>query len=410
MVDIEGARNNLYQELSKPFGWNFEKVVDNAKEIWNEYLGRVEIETQDYLQKKKFYTNLYRAIAAKAIWSDVDGRYVDEKEEIKKLEGPNDVIVSGEYWNTFWNNQQLFNLLAPEMSSKWARSAISLYKNSGWFNTDPAGIEHSGVMVAMHVASQIQSAWQSGIRDFDLDLAYTGLKKMLTTAPEKYEGGGTVGVEDIIPYMKYGYIPSGMGEVSNTLEYAFDDWTLSQMALSLNKTEDHQYFLKRSESWKNLMDTESGFIRPKDKEGKWITPFDPFHTPGFVEGNAFNYTWFVPHDPVALISMMDKDRFVERLNGAMEKSAVANFNAAGDNFSLFPVNHGNQPTMQVSYLFNWAKTPWLTQKWARAIQEQYYGTTPYDAYLGDGSDEQLVYHECTWSVPNGRRNVDQSCI
>ncbi len=383
LVDIEGARNNLNSELTKPFGWNFEKVVDNARNIWNEYLGRVEIETDDYLQKKKFYTNLYRAIGAKAIWSDVDGRYVDEKEEIKKLDRPEDVILSGEYWNTFWNNQQLFNLLAPEMSSKWATSAISLYKNSGWFNTDPAGIEHTGVMVAMHLASQIQSAWQSGIRDFDFNLAYSGLKKMLTTAPEKYEGGGTVGVEDIIPYMKYGYIPSGTGEVSNTMEYAFDDWTLSQMALSLNKNEDHQYFLKRSESWKKLMDPETGFIRPKDKEGNWISPFDPFHTPGFVEGNAFNYTWFVPHDPTSLISMMGKDRFVERLNGAMEKSAIANFNAAGDNFDLFPVNHGNQPTMQVSYLFNWAQTPWLTQKWARALQEQYYGTTPYDAYLGD---------------------------
>lgn len=383
LVDIAGARNNLKTELTTPFGWNFEKVVSNARNIWNEYLGRIEIETDDYLQKKKFYTNLYRALGAKAIWSDVDGRYIDEKEEIKKLELPGDVIVSGEYWNTFWNNQQLFNLVAPEMSSKWARSAISLYKNSGWFNTDPAGIEHSGVMVAMHVASQIQSTWQSGIRDFDLDTAYAGLKKMLTTAPQKYRGGGTVGVENIMPYMKYGYIPQGMGGVSNTLEYAFDDWTLSQMALSLHKTEDYQYFLKRSESWKNLMDVKTGFIRPKDKEGNWIEPFDPFHTPGFVEGNAFNYTWFVPHAPESLISMMGKDRFVERLNTAMEKSAKANFNAAGDNFDLFPVNHGNQPTMQVSYLFNWAKQPWLTQKWARAIQEQYYGTTPYDAYLGD---------------------------
>lgn len=383
LVDMAGARNNLNTELTVPFGWNFEKVVANARKIWDDYLGRIEIETDDQLQRTKFYTNLYRAIGAKAIWSDVDGRYVDENEEIKKLELPGDVIVSGEYWNTFWNNQPLFNLVAPEISSKWARSAISLYRNSGWFNTDPAGIEHTGVMVAMHVASQIQSAWQSGIRDFDIDLAYGGLKKMMTTAPEKYAGGGTVGVENIVPYMKYGYIPQGMGEVSNTMEYSYDDWTLSQMALSLNKTEDYQYFLKRSESWKTLMDLKTGFIRPKDKEGNWIEPFDPYHTPGFVEGNAFNYTWFVPQDPQSLIAMMGKDRFVERLNTAMEKSAIANFNAAGDNFELFPVNHGNEPTMQVSYLFNWAKKPWLTQKWNRAIQEQYYGTTPYDGYLGD---------------------------
>lgn len=383
LVDLNGARNNLQKEITGPFGWDFEKVVQNARNIWNEYLGRVQIETDDHLQKVKFYTNLYRAIAAKAIWSDADGRYVDEEEKIRQLDNKEDCIVSGEYWNTFWNNQQLFNLIAPEISSKWARSGIELYKNSGWFNTDPAGIEQTGVMVAMHGVSQIQGAWQSGIRDFDLKTAYSGFKKMLTTSPQKYPGGGTVGVEDIEPYMKYGYIPLGMGSVSNTMEYAYDDWCLAQMALVLNKKEDYTYFNKRSENWRNIFDKESGFARPKDKEGNWLKPFDPYHTPGFVEGNSFNYTWFVPHNPDGLISQMGKERFVDRLNDAMEKSAVANFNASGDDFSSFPINHGNEPAMEVAYLFNWADKPWLTQKWTRAIQEQYYGTTPYDAYPGD---------------------------
>lgn len=383
LVDLKGARNNLETELVKPFGWDFEKVVQNARNIWNEYLGRVQIQTDNYLQKVKFYTNLYRALAAKAIWSDVDGRYTNEDEQVRRLENPEDCIVSGEYWNTFWNNQQLFNLIAPEISSKWAGSAIALYRNSGWFNTDPAGIEHTGVMVAMHVVSQIQSAWQSGIRDFNLDTAYSGLKKMLTTPPEKYSGGGSVGVENIVPYMKYGYIPLGMGEVSNTMEYAYDDWCLAQMAGSLSKKEDQTYFMKRSENWKNIFDKNTGFARPKDKEGNWVMPFDPYHTPGFVEGNAFNYTWFVPQNPAALIESMGKQRFVDRLNEAMQKSAKANFNASGDDFANYPVNHGNEPAMHVSYLFNWAGKPWLTQKWVRAIQEQYYGTTPYDAYPGD---------------------------
>lgn len=383
LVDMDGARQNLEQELSKPFGWDFEKVVENARSIWNEYLGRIEIETNDYLQKKKFYTNLYRALAAKAIWSDVGGRFTDEDEQIRKLEKPEDCIVSGEYWNTFWNNQQLFNLVAPEISSKWARSAIQLYKNSGWFNTDPAGIEHTGVMCAMHMISQIQGAWQSGIRDFDLDTAYTGLRKMLTVAPQKYKGGGTVGVEHLVPYMKYGYVPVGKGMVSNTMEYAYDDWCLGQMAKVLGKEEDYELFNKRSNNWCNLFDSVSGFIRPKDVRGKWVEPFDPYHTPGFTEGNAFNYSWFVPQNPEKLIRMMGKERFIKRLNRAMEQSSSANFNAAGDNFALFPINHGNETSMEVAYLFNWAGVPHLTQKWVRAIQEQYYGTTPYDAYPGD---------------------------
>lgn len=407
LVDMQGARNNLRHELTEPFGWDFEKVVANARTVWNEYLGRIEIETDDYLQKQKFYTNLYRSLAAKAVWNDVDGRYVDEDEQTQQLEKKDDCIVSGEYWNTFWNNQQLFNLIAPEISSKWARSSIELYRNTGWFNTDPAGIEHTGVMVAMHPISQIQGAWQSGIRNFDLDTAYVGLKKMMTTAPQHYKGGGKVGVENLVPYMKYGYIPKGKGTVSNTMEYAYDDWCLGQMAKVLGKEEDYEFFNKRSGSWSNLFDATTGFIRPKDEAGNWVTPFDPYHTPGFTEGNAFNYTWFVPHNPEGLIEKMGKERFVSQLNEAMEQSSRANFNAAGDNFAKFPINHGNETSMEVAYLFNWAGAPQLTQKWVRAIQEQYYGTTPYDAYPGDEDLGQMS----SWFVMStlGLFQMDGGC-
>lgn len=407
LVDMRGARNNLRQELTEPFGWNFEKVVASARTVWNEYLGRIEIETDDYLQKRKFYTNLYRSLAAKAVWNDADGRFVDEDEQPRQLEKRGDCIVSGEYWNTFWNNQQLFNLIAPEISSQWARSAIGLYRHTGWFNTDPAGIEHTGVMVAMHPISQILGAWQSGIRNFDLDTAYEGLKKMMTTAPQRYKGGGSVGVEHLVPYMKYGYIPQGKGTVSNTMEYAYDDWCLGQMAKVLGKEDDYEFFNKRSGSWSNLFDTETGFIRPKDEAGEWVTPFDPYHTPGFTEGNAFNYTWFVPHNPEGLIEKMGKERFVSRLNEAMEQSARANFNAAGDKFAKFPINHGNETSMEVAYLFNWAGAPELTQKWVRAIQEQYYGTTPYDAYPGDEDLGQMS----SWFVMSalGLFQMDGGC-
>lgn len=407
LVDIKGARNNLETEINRPYNWNFEAVVQHQKDVWNDYLGRIEIETDDYLQKVKFYTNLYRAIAAKATWSDADGRFTDEKEQIRQLPNKNDCIISGEYWNTFWNNQQLFNLITPEISSKWARSAIALYKNSGWFNTDPAGVEETGVMVAMHLVSQIQGAWQSGIHDFDLPLAYQGLKKMLTAPPQRYAGGGTVGVEDIMPYQQYGYIPTHMGAISNTLEYAYDDWCLSQMALTLHHKTDYRFFLERSNNWRNIFDTITGFARPKTKEGKWVEPFDPFHTPGFVEGNAFNYTWFVPHNPTGLITAVGKAKFIDRLDKAMTKSSAANFNAAGDDFAAFPINHGNEPTMQVAYLFNWAGAPRLTQKWVRAIQEQYYGVTPYDAYPGDEDLGQMS----SWFVMSaiGLFQMDGGC-
>lgn len=407
LVDIEGARNNLQKELTEPFGWDLNKVARHVRSVWNNYLGRIEIETDDYLQQKKFYTNLYRAYSAKASWSDFDGRYRDEREQICVLDSQSDRIISGEYWNTFWDNQQLFNLIAPELSSIWARSAINLYKKGGWFNTDPAGIEHTGVMVAMHVISQIWGAWQSGIRDFDLETAYQGLKKMLITPPMKYDGGGTVGVEDLVPYMKYGYIPQNMGRPSNTMEYAYDDWCLAQMAKYLGYEDDYEYFISRSENWTNLFDTKIGFIRPKDENGNWITPFDPYHTPGFTEGNAFNYTWFVPHDPDKLIKLMGRERFISRLDSAMIKSSFANFNASGDDFINYPINHGNETSMEVAYLFNWAGVPHLTQKWVRAIQEQYYGTTPFDAYPGDEDLGQMS----SWFVMSaiGLFQMDGGC-
>ena len=191
------------------------------------------------------------------------------------------------------------------------------------------------------------------------------------------------------------------------MEYAYDDWCLGQMAKVLGKTDDFKWFDERSNNWCNLFDPKSGFMRPKDEHGNWIEPFDPYHTPGFTEGNAFNYSWFVPHNPDKLIGMVGKDRFVSRLDKAMEQSAHANFNAAGDNFSAFPINHGNETSMEVAYLFNWAGAPHLTQKWVRAIQEQYYGTTPYDAYPGDEDMGQMS----SWFVMSaiGLFQMDGGC-
>jgi predicted alpha-1,2-mannosidase len=176
---------------------------------------------------------------------------------------------------------------------------------------------------------------------------------------------------------------------SNTCEYAYDDWCVAQLALALGKRDLAATFLKRSQSWRNVFDPQSGFARPRSKDGRWQTPFDPFHTPGFVEGNAWQYTWFVPQDVPALVAAMGRERFLSRLTEAFEKSAPTRFNAAGERYDQFPINHGNQPTMQAAWLFNWAGKPWLSQKWTRAILDSYYGHNPADAYLGDEDQGQM---------------------
>ncbi len=164
---------------------------------------------------------------------------------------------------------------------------------------------------------------------------------------------------------------------------------VAQLALALGRKDLAEQFLKRSQSWRNIFDPDTGFARPRKANGEWVTPFDPYHTPGFVEGNAWQYTWFVPQDVPGLVQAMGRDRFISRLTEAFEKSAPTRFNAAGERFEDYPINQGNQPTMHVAWLFNWAGAALAHQKWARAILEAYYGHGPADAYLGDEDQGQM---------------------
>lgn len=412
LVSAENARLNLIHEISEPFAWNFEAVVNHQKDTWNNYLSRITIETDDYLQKVKFYTNLYRALSGRPAWGDVNGQWMDMNEHVQQFDDPQQRLCSGEYWNTFWNVQQLNQLIAPEFSSAQVKSLIEFYDKGGWLSKGIFAGEYSSVMVAMHSIPWIVGAWNHGIRDFNFEKSYAMMKHAQLTPPDmNHSGGGRVGNESLVEYMKYGYVPVEtdiyQSYVSNTLEYAFDDWCLAQAAKQLNKKEDYLFFLRRSENWRNIFDSASGFMRPKHINGEWVEDFNPYRTPGFVEGNSWQFSWFVPHNVRGLVDAIGKERFVERLDSAMYKSEQVNFNALGDNFSKYPVNHGNQPNMQSCYLFNWAGEPWLTQKWARAIQERYYGMGPRSAYPGDEDQGQMS----SWYVMStiGLFQMDGGC-
>jgi len=161
------------------------------------------------------------------------------------------------------------------------------------------------------------------------------------------------------------------------------------MARALRRDREFEQFSKRGEYWRNLFDRETGFMRARHPDGRWQEEFDPYdRAGGWVEGNPWQYTWFVPQNMPGLIGLMGRDRFVERLNDGLEKSSLHDFNAPGDRMSTVPINHGNQPSMQVAYLFNHAGAPWLTQKWARSIMDQYYGDDPRDGWPGDEDQGQ----------------------
>lgn len=303
-VSIENAAENLEKEISNPFGWDFYEVVKSNRKTWDEILGRIEIESTDRREKVWFYSNLYRSFCRNT-FSDIDGSWVDPDEKIQVLQNSEHLALGYDaFWNTFWNLNQLWNLVTPEWSSKWVNSQLTMFDTHGWLAKGPAGMEYIPVMVAEHEIPLIVGAYQMGIRDFDVEKAYRAIKKMQTT-PGTSIAGGYAGNRDLESYLKYKYVPSNLGRYSNSLEYSFDDWSVSQLALTLNKEEDYKFFSKRGTWWQNTIDPESGYDRLKESTGAWVENFDPFKTGAnhqYVEGNASQLTFFVPQDIPGLIS------------------------------------------------------------------------------------------------------------
>ena len=382
LVSIEQARLNLETE-TKPFGWDFEAARRHARKVWNDLLKTIEVEGGTETQMVKFYTNLYRSYCARTIWSDVNGKYVDMYEKVQQLPDPTCPVYGCDaFWNTFWNLNQLWTLATPRVASRWVRSLLEIYDRGGWLAKGPTGIEYSSIMVASHEIALIVAAYQKGIRDFDVEKAYRAMLHIQTTPGRPHPGGGHVGNRQLASYMKLGYVPVERGPVSNTLEYAYDDWCVAQMAKALSKTDDYRRFMKRAMNYKNVFDPTTGYVRPRHQNGRWAQNFSPFTGRGYVEGNAWQYTWFVPHDVGGLIELMGgREKFIARLEEGFERSRPR--------FVSRYVNHGNQPNMQAAYLFNYAGAPWLTQKWAREIMKNYYGTGPVDGYPGDEDQGQM---------------------
>ncbi|MBP9616856.1 GH92 family glycosyl hydrolase [Bacteroides uniformis] len=410
-VSIEQARKNLEVE-SGGFGWNFDAVRKYAVNEWRKILSTIEIEGGTEEDKRKFYTNLYRSYCSRTIFSDVDGQYVDMYERTQQLKDPASPIYGCDaFWNTFWNLNQLWALATPDIMNKWVESLLEYYRVGGWLPNGPPGVEYCDIMGAQHEIPLMVSAYQKGIRNYDVDKAYEAVKKTLTTQGTALSSGGIVGNRHLDVYLKYGFVPYGEkshhnvfgttyeGPTSNTLEYAFDDWNAAQFAKALGYEEDYDYFTRRAYNYKNVFDSETKYVRPKYSDGTWMPDFEPINKDehstswswlgsGFVEGNSWQYTWMVPHDMNELVKMIGREEFNRRLNEGFEISSEYSFSPPGDRFSAAYVNHGNQPCMQAAFLFNYSGKPWLTQYWAREMMNKYYGSTPIHGWPGDEDQGQ----------------------
>ena len=390
LVSIDQARLNLEKEQGA-FGWDFDACRKAASNTWNDLLTRIEVEGSRE-NTIKFYTNLYRAYCARADFSDVNGKYVDMYEKVQQMDDPsNGVYGCDALWNTFWNINQVWNLITPGIMNKWVNSFLEIYDRGGWLPKGPTGIEYSGIMVASHQVPMIVSAYQHGIRDYDVKKVFEAVKHQQMEPGRMHEAGGYVGNRNLKEYKELGYVPIEVGHMpseeaptSDTMEYAYDDWCVAQLAKALGKEEDYRYFLTRAGNYKNVLDPESKFARPRRADGSWLTPFDPLKGSGwYAEGTSWQFTWFAPHDVRGVVDFLGEDLFVKRLEHGFQQAASRAY--AHSQY----VNLGNQPNMQAPWLFNHAGRPWRTQYYTRQILDKYFGLGPLNGYPGDEDQGQM---------------------
>nr|WP_068887515.1 GH92 family glycosyl hydrolase [Pedobacter panaciterrae] len=392
-VSIDQARYNLETE-SQGFGWDFDKLVRENRIIWNDILKTVEIKGGKETDHVKFYTNFYRCFTGKMIMSDNNGMYIDACENVQKLSEKRKAMIGGDaYWNTFWNLNLLWSLTAPDVVSQIVDTQLEMYEKTGWLSKGPAGIEYSGIMEGSHEMALMTSAYLKGIVKKDADIAFKAMKKNVEVEPGELCGGHP-GNPRISDYSKFGYVPLEKGATSKTLDYAYDDWCVAQMAKFLNKQKDYKFFMKRSGNWRNVFDPVSKYVKPRKEDGSFDTDFDLFSVKHFVEGNSWQYSLYVPHDIPGLIKLVNKDDFLKRIMTGFEKSEPLKFAAhaldrtEGQSAEYY-INHGNEVNMQAAYLFNYAGKPSLTQYYTRKLLNTFYDDSPYVGWNGDEDEGQM---------------------
>lgn len=415
-VSEDQARLNIQEELPH---WNFDQIVKESSDEWNHYLGKIEIEGGTLQQQKRFYTDLWHALLGRRIISDVNGRYCDMTGPERRigqipLDNKGKPLFNHHNFDAFWGAQwtitTLWGLVYPKIASDFVNSMLMMYNDGGLIPRGPAGGNYTAVMSGASSTPFIVGTYMKGIRTFDVDKSFEGMKKnhmpggMMGKAGYEHNSANGGGIEH---YIEKGYVPYpldkywGMHQdgASQTLEYASQDWCLAQLAKSLGKIDDDNYFLKRSNNWKNLYDSQSGWIRPKNMEGKWKEPFDPFqYKNGFIEANAAQTTWFVPHDLAGLAVMMGgNDKAATKLNQSFETASKLDFTSGSSHAKelqtenqRIPINYGNQPSIQTAFVFNHIGHPWLTQYWSRRVVDQAFSALSTDRGYNGDEDQGLM--------------------
>lgn len=379
-VDNDGARKNMKAEAQS---WDFGYYTKAAHDAWEKELATIDIEGTDD-QKTIFYTGLYHVLMQPNTMSDVDGRYMDTNFEIKQMPAGQAYHSTFSLWDTFRAAHPLYTLLYPEVATQFVRDMILHHDTYGYLPIWDLWGQDNYCMIGNHAIPVLADAILSELPGIDVERAY---KAMLESSTRTHLNS------PFEIWEEYGYMPQNKQNVSVsiTMEQAFDDWCVAAVAKKLGKTEDYERFIKRSEFYRNLFNPATGFFQPKDDKGNWIEPFDPlsYENPCFVEGNAWQYMWFVPHNPQGLIDLFGGVKpFIKKLNENFiltETSGEINGNASA---FIGQYAHGNEPSHHTVYLYNFAGQPWRTQELVEQVRSSFYNPTPC-GYAGNDDCGQM---------------------
>lgn len=400
-TSVDNARLN---RLAESRDLDFDAAAAASAATWEDMLSRITVETPSKTDKVKFYTGLYHAILGRGLANDINGAY-------PRNDGTTGYIHVGadgkpEYnfyntdaaWGAQWNLSQIWALAYPEYFSDYVSTHLRVFADSGWLGDGIAASRYVSGVGTNLLPVIISGAYHAGIRDFDTDLALKACLKNELCGENRPFGAGK---SDTDRFVKYGYVPhaddgSGFEEefrfsASHTLEYSYSSWATSQLARSLGKDEYCSQLDWLARGWERIYDPEAGFMRPRLASGKFIDNFNPMQVwRGFQEGNAWQYTFYVPHQADELIAKVGRERFTERLDSIFTVSQDKIF-SGGTEVGAFAglqtlYNQGNQPCLHISWLFNESGRPSLSQKWVRAILDRFYGIDGIHGY-GYGQDE-----------------------
>ena len=371
-VDIDGAKNNVLSEIPE---WDFDGVKAAAHQRWNEYLAKIDIETGDADHRAIFYTALYHAGLQPYTFTDADGRYYGMDMKVHQGDAEKPVYTIFSTWDTFRAWHPLQTIIAPEFNGELVKSLLLKAREGGILPMWELCSNYTGCMIGYHSVPIIADAYIKGYRDIDINEAY---KAMRRTA--EYDTTGIIAPKAVAAILmnqakywknKVGYVPCDKDNeaVAKALEFAYNDWCIAQIAKEVGDTAGVALYENFAKAYKIYYDPEVGYMRGKDSEGKWRTPFDParstHRSDDYCEGNAWQWSWFVPHDPEGLMDLVGgKDVFLSKLDALFAASSEITGESVSADISglIGQYAHGNEPSHHIIHFYNYAGQPWKTQE------------------------------------------------